>query len=196
MPVDSLWYLASEAEQRAEQAYHRLAESYEDFIKFDRTQSVSRRRFRTLAERVRRTGAPFGAHTIVYRPSGELLLVRHEGVNMWVLPGGGVDGDESFRDAAERELREEAGVDAAYEGLAMVTRVTFEWRGHESWGVLPVFAARPSETVTPEVRDPDGEISAARWFSDLPDDTRDRSDIQAWREAALPESAVATSPRS
>ncbi|WP_336038181.1 NUDIX hydrolase [Halobacterium yunchengense] len=184
MPVDDLWYLASRAEQRAERAYHALTASHDDFLEFDRHRTVSRRRFRTLAERVERTGAPFGAHTAVYRENGDVLLVRHEDVDLWVLPGGGVDGDESFREAARRELHEEAGVDATYDGLAMVTSVSFACDGYSSWGVLPVFEACADDTDL-EVRDPDGEISAAAWFADFPDDTRDRGQLQRWRDRAL-----------
>jgi 8-oxo-dGTP diphosphatase len=184
MPVDDLWYLASRAEQRAERAYHALTDAHDGFLEFDRRRSVSRQRFRTLAERVERTGAPYGAHTVVYRPNGDLLLVRHEDVDLWVLPGGGVDGDETYREAAERELAEEAGVEATYEGLAMVTTVEFECGGYSSWGVLPVFEACADDTSL-EVRDPDGEISDAAWFATLPEDTRDRGHLRRWRERAL-----------
>jgi len=184
MPVDDLWFLAQRASQQAERAYHDLTADREGFVEFDRERSVSRHQFRTLAERVAATGAPYGAHTVVYRENGDLLLVRHEGVDRWVVPGGGVHEDESYRTAAERELREEAGVGADYEGLAMLTDVTFRSGGHETWGVLPVFAAR-ADDATPTVDDPDGEISDARWFDTLPEDTRDRDDLRAWRERAL-----------
>ncbi|SDN28613.1 ADP-ribose pyrophosphatase YjhB, NUDIX family [Halogranum gelatinilyticum] len=180
--VDDLWFLADEASQRAEQAYHALDSRHADFVEYERTRRVSRGRFRTLAERVKHCGAPFGAHTIVYRESGEVLLVRHDGVDKWVLPGGGVDGGESFREAAERELDEEAGVDADYEGLAMVTRVFVRCGDYRTWGVLPVFEAC-AQSVEPSIDDPDDEISAAEWFADLPSDTRDRDDLVAWRRA-------------
>lgn len=181
--VDDLWYLASQANQRAEQAYHALTTDRDDesYLEFERNRSVSRRRFRTLAERVQTSGCPFGAHTLVYRETGALLLVRHEGVDLWVLPGGGLDSDESYREAAERELHEEAGVQADYDGLAMLTRVRFRCNGHEAWGVMPVFAAE-AETHETDVQDPDDEISEARWFETLPEDTRDRDDLEAWRD--------------
>lgn len=182
--VDDLWYLASQADQRAEQAYHGLQDTHSGFLEFSQTNRVSRRRFRRLAQRVRDTGAPFGAHTIVYRPSGELLLVRHEGVDMWVIPGGGVEPPETFREAAERELTEEAGVSASYDGLAMTTRIKIQCNEYATWGVLPVFEAR-AKTKIPTVNDPDGEISDARWFDELPEDTRDRNDLQTWRERTL-----------
>jgi 8-oxo-dGTP diphosphatase len=184
MTFDDLWFLADQATQRAERAYHRLLDCYEDPIAFDRTKHVSRSRFRTLAERIRTSGAPYGSHTIAYQPTGEMLLVRHEGVNMWVLPGGQLDNEESFHDAAQRELDEEAGIDVTYEGLAILTRVTVSHGTYSMWGVLPVFAAR-ANTVETDVCDPDGEISEARWFTDLPDDTRDRDDLLTWRTSAL-----------
>lgn len=190
MPVDDLWFLAQRASQRAERAYHALTADHEGFVEFDRERAVSRDHFRRLAERVVATGAPYGAHTVVYRENGDLLLVRHEGVDRWVVPGGGVREGESYRAAAERELREEAGVGADYEGLAMVTDVTFRSGGHEAWGVLPVFAARAAADAAPSAAaDPDGEISDARWFDTLPEDTRDRADLRAWRDRALGEHA-------
>jgi 8-oxo-dGTP pyrophosphatase MutT (NUDIX family) len=153
-------------------------------MEFETTKSVSRDRFRTVARRIRDNGAPYGSHTIVYRESGAILLVRHDGVDRWVLPGGETDADESFRAAAERELREEAGVGADYEGLGLLVQVRFRADGHSTWGVLPVFEAAAAGTDL-SVSDPDGEISAARWFTDLPEDTRDRELLQAWRRRKL-----------
>lgn len=178
--VDDLWYLADEATQQAQQTYHRLGDKYADYMEFETTKRVSRRRFRTVTGRIRENGAPYGAHTLAYRPDGQLLLVRHDGVDMWVLPGGEAQREEPFRDAAERELHEEAGVDATYEGLGMLGRVDFFSDDHAAWGVLPIFEA--TAEGTPTVDDPDGEISDARWFETLPEDTRDRDQLLAWRE--------------
>ncbi len=176
--VDGLWYLADEAERRAEAAYHRVTETYGDCIQHTYRKRVSRDRFRTLANRIKENGTPYGAHTLVHRSDGELLLVKHEGVGLWVLPGGGVDGSESFREAAERELGEEAGVEADYRGLAMLNRVEISCRGCDTWGLLPIFHAT-AETTEPSVSDPDGEISTARWFApkNVPEKTRDRDDL-------------------
>lgn len=183
--LDDLWYLSEEAEQEAEQAYHRVCDRYDGFREISHNRHVSRSRFRTLAERIRESGTPYGAHTIVYRPSGELLLVRHADVGLWVLPGGLLDGEETFREAAERELAEEAGIEVDYDGLALLSTVYIYASEYSTWGVMPVFAARGIES-DPEVTDPDGEITDARWFVDLPEDTRDRKHIQNWRERSLP----------
>jgi 8-oxo-dGTP diphosphatase len=183
--LDDLWYLADEADQRAEQVYHRLDERHDDYLEVTHHEHVSRRRFRTLAERIRDAGAPYGAHTVVYRPSGDLVLVYHDAIDTWVLPGGGVDGEESLREAAERELGEEADVDADYEGLGILTRVEVRSGEYSTWGVMPVFQARADPDADPEATDPDGEITEARWFAELPEGTRDREDLVAWRERYL-----------
>ncbi len=101
-----------------------------------------------------------------------------------MVPGGEVGPGEELQRAAVRELAEEAGIDAEYEGLGILTRVTISCGEHETWGVVPVFAARALTTET-HVADPDGEISAAGWFADLPEDTRDREELLAWRDRAL-----------
>jgi len=181
---DELWYLADAAAQQAEQTYHRIAEAHEDFIEFTRNRRVSRPRFRTVAERTKDNGLPYGSHVLVHRPDGRVLLVRHDVVDMWVLPGGEVDGDESFREAARRELGEEAGIDATFDGLGMLARVEFRCDGNSTWGVLPVFQGRARST-TLEVADPDGEISEARWFDTLPEDARNRDKIEEWRQYRL-----------
>ena len=182
--VDDLWYLAEDARETAEQVQYRLSRRHESYLERETTRRVSRSRFRTLAERIGDNGLPYGAHTVVYRPSGELLLVRDSVVNQWVLPGGCCDGDESCRRAAERELEEEAGVEVAYDGLGLLTRVELRADGYETWGVLPVYAAE-ARAFEPSVSDPDGEIVDAAWFDDLPADTRDREDLLAWRQRTL-----------
>ena len=180
--VDDLWYLADEADQQAEQTFHRLHDRYEDFTTFEATKHVSRQRFRTVATRIEDNGAPYGAHSVVYQPDGTLLLVRHEAVDMWVLPGGETAVDETFQEAAVRELGEEAGITATYDGLALLGRIQFYADGHTTWGILPIFdAAVGADPPSPTVDDPDGEISAARWFDDLPEDTRDREQLLDWR---------------
>ncbi len=184
--VDDLWYLGDVARQQAERTYHDVAEGHDEFLECTRKRHVSRPRFRTVAERIRDNGLPYGAHTITYRDSGELLLVRHDDVDMWVLPGGETDGDESFRAAARRELREEAGVEATFEGLGLLGRVEFHCDEHHTWGVLPIYAARADDTDL-SVDDPDGEITDARWFDELPDDARDRDQLLRWRRERLGE---------
>ncbi|MDR5673003.1 NUDIX domain-containing protein [Halalkaliarchaeum sp. AArc-GB] len=179
--IDDLWFLSDNASQRAEQAAHQLRTRYDNYLRKRQSRRVTRYRFRTLAERIRLSGAPYGAHTIVHREGGDVLLVRHDGIDQWVLPGGEVDRDETFREAAKRELAEEAGIEAEYEGLALLVTVEIESDGHETWGVMPIFEAQGRDEQ-PEIDDPDGEISDARWFTTAPPESRDRPYLNAWRQ--------------
>lgn len=178
--VDNLWYLASEADQQAEQVYHRFAGEADDYVEYETTRWVSRDRFQTVAERIESHGLPFGAHTLAYQPSGELLLVKQASIDTWVLPGGEVGPDETVREGARRELGEEAGIDVEYDGLGILGEVRFHSDGHETWGVLPIFEGEATSTA-PDVSDPDGEIVDARWFEQLPENTRDRAVLGEWR---------------
>lgn len=179
--VDNLWYLATEADQQAEQLYHRLRDDHDEYLEFTTTRRVSRPRFRTVAQRIERQGLPFGAHTLAYRPDGQLLLVEQAGIDMWVLPGGEVNPEESLLEGARRELHEESGIDVEYEGLGVLGEVQFYCDDHETWGVLPMFEGEAT-TTDPSVDDPDGEITDARWFETLPENTRDREILLDWRE--------------
>jgi 8-oxo-dGTP diphosphatase len=178
--VGELWYLADEADRRAEETYHDLVERHDDVMERELDRRVGRKHFRRAVERGRQSGAAYGVHTIVYRESGALCLVRHDAVNQWVLPGGEVGADETFRDAAAREVREEAGVDPAYDGLAMLMHVDIRCDDHATRGIVPVYAAEAGERSL-SVEDPDGEITEARWFEEPPEDTRDREHILARR---------------
>jgi ADP-ribose pyrophosphatase YjhB (NUDIX family) len=54
-----------------------------------------------------------GAICVVSSPDGEILLVRPSYREGWSVPGGLVRRRETPRDAAQRELREEVGLDLA-----------------------------------------------------------------------------------
>ncbi|MFI7009950.1 NUDIX hydrolase [Streptomyces sp. NPDC050145] len=60
----------------------------------------------------------FGGHVtagaILLRPDGRVLLIEHRALRKWLLPGGHCENNDStLREAALRELVEEAGVDRA-----------------------------------------------------------------------------------
>jgi 8-oxo-dGTP diphosphatase len=78
--VDNLWYRAEEAQQEAEQTYHRLLADADAPMEFTRTRYVSRPRFETITGRILDNGLPYGAHTVAV-DDGRLLLVRHEAVD-------------------------------------------------------------------------------------------------------------------
>lgn len=60
-----------------------------------------------------------GARAVVLDDDDRMLLVkqRHEGHDIWMVPGGAIEDDESAAEAAVRETREETGIEVEVEGL-------------------------------------------------------------------------------
>jgi ADP-ribose pyrophosphatase YjhB (NUDIX family) len=58
-----------------------------------------------------------GAFCIISNDSGHVLLSHRRDLDVWNLPGGGVEQDETPWDAAVREVSEETGLEVAIERL-------------------------------------------------------------------------------
>jgi len=54
----------------------------------------------------------FTATGIVFNPSGEVLMIKHKKLGVWLPPGGHIDENEVPCDAVLREIFEETGVKA------------------------------------------------------------------------------------
>ena len=64
-----------------------------------------------------------GVRVIIFDDKKRILLVKqsHEGRDIWLVPGGGIEDGESAAQAAVREVREETGLDI--EVLRMIWHV-------------------------------------------------------------------------
>jgi ADP-ribose pyrophosphatase YjhB (NUDIX family) len=102
---------------------------------------------------------------------------RHQGREWWCLPGGAIDGEESPREAALRELAEECCV----EGKVVRQTSFFEERdGMKTYTFLvDVGDQEPRLGFDPEFRNSEQLITDLRWLrlSEIPE--RDRTFLWA-----------------
>jgi ADP-ribose pyrophosphatase YjhB (NUDIX family) len=83
--------------------------------------------------------ASLGASVAIIR-NGQVLLTKRADVEVWTLPGGGVETGESVAEAAIREAREETGLEVRLLRLVGIYFIP-RWTTGDSHGVL--FSAIP-----------------------------------------------------
>lgn len=101
-----------------------------------------------------------GAMCFIERPDGALLLVRHSYRERWGVPGGLLQRGEHVEEGAQREVREEVGVEIELLGEPAVVVDAGPQR------VDVIFRARLAPGADPAaLRSGSAEIVEARWFA-------------------------------
>lgn len=114
-------------------------------------------------------GASGGAGVWATDASGRVLMVRHAAESAWSEPGGKRELGETFETAAEREFEEETGIEPRITGVQEVHAIVHtDLAGDRAPIVSPIVVFRGTASGTPSVRD--GEIAAAQWWDEYPDD--------------------------
>lgn len=131
-----------------------------------------------------------GVRVIVEDAEQRFLLVRHNYLSGWYLPGGGVDRGETLLQAAVRELREEAGImadrDPSLLSVYLNDAGTF---GRDHVGLFHLKEWSRSDRFL----EPSSEIREAQFFSydDLPVETSPATCLRLieFRESRIPAGA-------
>ena len=99
------------------------------------------------------------------------LMVLNRADRRWGLAGGGREAEETFEDAAVREVREETGIECRIEDCFLVRDVVVTSSAHDDRvHVLQVFFDAAYDGGHIEVQP--GELNGAAWFAHPPDPDR------------------------
>ncbi|MBK7190265.1 MAG: NUDIX hydrolase [bacterium] len=103
----------------------------------------------------------FYALVVVRRGDHFLLVEETDHGGGWYLPAGRVEPGETLHEAALREVREEAGIDVALDGVYRIEHTVLESGGAR---VRVLFSAAPSDDREPKSV-PDEHTLRAGWFT-------------------------------
>lgn len=117
------------------------------------------------------------ARIVAINPDNEVLLLQYrqersldpeqpELLEWWVPPGGALHGDESFEEAAVRELQEETGIRVTGPGSWVWTRtLKLRVENEDRLQVERYYMVRVSPPDTLRNSTPDEEIADMQWWS-------------------------------
>jgi 8-oxo-dGTP pyrophosphatase MutT (NUDIX family) len=114
----------------------------------------------------------FGAFAIVKTSNNEFVFQRQSYDQLdvtsddWMVPGGRLEGDESFEEAAIREVKEETGIKVKITGLYKIFHHINNFvNGPEEWYLVVFFADVVSESVNHFSK----EVLEVKLFKELPE---------------------------
>lgn len=140
--------------------------------------------FETVRE-AEEAGVEASVGALVRDGEGRIALVRNHWSDGWILPGGKADPDESLREAAVREIREETGLEATVERPLEVIEQEYRHGDKSLSGHFVVFEALADDSSFGEtlgeiddLGENDVEIEDAAWFDGIPEECEDEDRLR------------------
>ncbi|MBP9667651.1 NUDIX hydrolase [Candidatus Saccharibacteria bacterium] len=85
--------------------------------------------------------------SLIKDESGKVLVVKESGRTWWDLPGGGMDHDESIKDAVARELHEEVGLTGDFTYKVIHVEEPSFLEHANVWQVCMIFQVKPENMI-------------------------------------------------
>lgn len=98
-----------------------------------------------------------------------MILGRGDGPPEWGLPGGGREGEETYEEAAVREVREETSVECEITDLFLLRHVPVVSSGDHDERIHHLSAFFDGRYLGGSIAIQPGELNGAAWFSELPE---------------------------
>jgi len=110
-----------------------------------------------------------GVRVIIPDVEGKILLVKqsHEGKDIWMVPGGGIEEGENSKEAAVREVHEETGLEIEVKRLLWHVEEVSESRGQRfvNFFLASIEGGELSLGSDPEFDDNHQVLKETRFFS-------------------------------
>ncbi len=110
-----------------------------------------------------------GVRVILINEEGQILLVKqhHDGKDIWMVPGGGIEEGENSQDAAIREIMEETGLIVHIERLLWHVEEVSEERGQRfvNFFLGTIIGGQPELGRDPEFGEDDQVLEDLKFFS-------------------------------
>lgn len=84
---------------------------------------------------------------LVRNEAGKILVVKENGRNYWDIPGGGMDHNESIKQAVAREMKEEVGLSRDFTYRVIAVDDPDYLAPHDLWQVRLILNVVPDDLV-------------------------------------------------
>lgn len=102
----------------------------------------------------------FSAGGIVFNDKGQVLITQHSSNKHWGFPKGHIEKDQSSKQAALREVKEEGGIEAEIIEKVGENKYFYSMDNEKRFKVVVMFLMKYKSG---DIKDHDFEVSEARW---------------------------------